>query len=184
MAEGVMLVLATGMLMVLALVGLGIFGVWWSVRSVRRSRVFTRGTLIARQVTAPNRSAREIGRLRVALYDSVTATSRVLTEVPAPSVLQHLSADLHRVAAVTDQRLALLASEPDEQVLRRLLPGLRDAVVALTRDASEVRGTAWIFATELDQPHRSALALEVADQVAGLRAGLAQVQAIRSTAGL
>ena len=177
------MVLATGVLMMLATLGLGLFGLWWSVRSVRRSRAFARGTLILRQVTAPNRSAREIGRLRVTLYDAVSATSRVLTEVPAPAVLQQLAADLHRVAAVTDHRLAVLSSEPDEQVLRRLLPGLREAVASLARDAAEVRGTAWTLASELDQPHRHALAAEVADQIAGLRAGLAQVQAIRATTG-
>jgi hypothetical protein len=184
MAEGVLLVIATGLMVMLAVAGLGAFAVWRTARSIRRSRTFNRGTLIVRQVTAGSRSAREIGRLRITLYDSVLATSRVLSEVPAPAVLGGLARDLHRAAAVTDQRLALLAAEPDEHILQRLLPGLRTGVSELAREASEVRGTAWVFATELDQPHRQALAQEVADQVAGLRAGLAEVQAIRLSAGL
>jgi hypothetical protein len=119
--------------------------------------------------------------LRITLYDSMSATGRVLLGVPAPRLLGDLAADLQRAAWVTDRRLALLAAEPDRPLLERLLPPLRAAVVDLTRAAAEVRGTAWQFAAGLDDLQCSALTLEVADQIAGLRAGLAEVEAIRAS---
>jgi hypothetical protein len=166
---------------VAAMVALVVTCIWLAVRGVRRSRTFNRGTLLVRTATAPNRASREIGRLRITLFDSIDATGRVLTGVPAPSVLGDLARDLHRSAAITDQRLGLLAIEPDRALLDRLLPQLRTVVAGLARASAELRGTAWQFATELDEPRSRALTLEVADQIAGLRAGLAEVQAIRAS---
>jgi hypothetical protein len=165
-------------------VGLGSLGVWLAVRKVRRSRIFNRARLLARTATAGHKPGREVGRLRVAMFDSVMATSRVLTEVDAPPVLRVLAQDLQRTAERTDHRLALLVAEPDQEVVARLLPSLRSSVSQFNRASAEVRGTAWQFATELSQPREHALTLEVAEQLAGLRAGVAEVQAIRVRAGL
>jgi hypothetical protein len=162
-----------------AIVLIVIIGVWLVARRVRRSRTFNRGRLLARSATAPNRQSREIGRLRVSLFDGVNATGRVLNEVPAPAVLRDMAHELNRAAAIADHRLGLLAAEPDRQLLDRLVPALRTSVTELNRAAADVRATAWAFA-RLSEPQVQALTLEVADQIAGLRAGLAEVQAIRA----
>ncbi|MGX7681992.1 hypothetical protein ACSMXN_24165 [Jatrophihabitans sp. DSM 45814] len=182
--EGMVLVLLSLMATFACVVGLGILGIWLTVRRVRRSRMFNRGALMVRAATATHRPGREIGRLRVTLFDSVTATGRVLAEVDAPLVLRNLSTDLTRTAALTDRRLALLAAEPNPDVAAGVLGPLRFAVAELSRSAAEVRGTAWQFATELDEPRLRRLTDEVADQLYGLRAGIAEVQAIRMRAGL
>ncbi len=153
--------------------------VWLVTRSVRRSRRVTRARLMGRCVVAPHAGAREIARLRVSLFDAVTATSRVLDEVPAPQLLLDLAADLRRVAAATDRRLSLLGADPDPRVVQPLLPGLRDQVQALTRSAADVRATSWQF-TSAGGSEVQRLTLEVADQLAGLRWGLAEVQHLRA----
>lgn len=167
------------------LVGAAVTGVWLTVRRVRRSRTLTRTSMLVRTVTASHSNAREVNRLRLSLFDSMTATGNVLRGVPAPGMLRDLAADLQRAATLTDRRLALLAAEPDRMLLRQLLPPLRESVAHLTRAAADLRGTAWQFgiATTSSGPvSTAALTREVADQVAGLRAGLAEVQAIRARA--
>jgi hypothetical protein len=157
-------------------------GVWWvarSIRRVRRSVGYRRGTLMARTVVAPSAAARRIIQSRIALFDAVTATGQVLTSVPAPPILRHLAADLHRTAQTTDQRLDLLAREPDVGLLALLLPELDMSVRQLCRTAAEIRASAWQFAGVTDHIRAAELAAEVSDQVYGLRAGLAEVQLIR-----
>jgi hypothetical protein len=182
--EAMLLVLVTSVAIFGCAVGLGSLGVWLAVRKVRRSRAFNRGRLVMRTATAAHKLGREVGRLRVEMFDSVMATGRVLTEVDAPRVLRDLAHDLQRTADRTDHRLALLVAEPDQDLVARLLPSLRSSVSQLNRASAEVRATAWQFATELSQPREQALTLEVAEQLAGLRVGVAEVQAIRIRAGL
>jgi hypothetical protein len=186
MGIGETLVLIAASVLALAgvAVGLAAAAVWLVARRVRRSHAVRRGTLLMRSVSAPNKATREIGRLRMTLFDSVTATGRVLREVEGPALMGDLARDLTRAAAVTDHRLALLATEPDVDLLARTLPALRTSVHNLARAAAEVRGSAWKFAAGIEQPRVQRLTLEVADQVAGLQLGLAEVQAIRVSAGL
>jgi len=172
-------ILGTVLFMVLALVSFCALGTVMAVRAVRRSRAFNRGRLLARAATAGSRPAREVARLRVELFDTVSATARVLSAVPAPAVLTELARDLSRAAATVDRRLSLLALEPDRWMLERMLGPLREHVGALCSASAQVRATAWRFTDDLDQSRVRALTQEVADQIAGLRAGLAAVQAMR-----
>lgn len=164
------------------LVGTAVTGVWLTLRRVRRSTAITRTSMLLRTFSAPHSAGREVARLRITLFDSMCATGRVLRGVPAPRVLGDLATDLQRAAAVTDKRLALLATEPDRELLRQLLPPLRASVASLTRASADVRGTAWQFGVEPGRDTTAILTREVTDQVAGLRAGLAEVQAIQSRA--
>lgn len=180
------LLLTAAVLLALTGVALGLAAaaVWLIARRVRRSHAVRRGRLLMRSVSAPNKAAREISRLRMTLFDAVTATGRVLREVGGPARLDDLARDLTLAAAATDHRLALLSTEPDAELLTRILPPLRSSVHSLARAAAEVRGSAWKLAAGVEQPRVQRLTLEVADQVAGLRMGLAEVQAIQVSAGL
>jgi hypothetical protein len=183
MLTALLLFLATMVAVFVAFIALGVAACWMLVRSVRRSRIWNRGGLVLRTATAPHRPGREVARLRIQLYDAISATGQMLTMVPAPLVLGSLARDLRRTAAATDQRLQLLGLEPDRYVIERMLPPLRSAVTRLCAAAGDVRATAWQFAGADDAPRIEALTREVADQIAGLRAGLAEVQALRLSAG-
>jgi hypothetical protein len=156
---------------------------WLTVRRVRRSRTWRRGALFVGTATAPNRAARQVARLRIQLYDSIYATGQVLRDSEAPAPLPRLALDLGHSAAIADQRLRVLAAEPDRVLLTSLVPTLGSQVSALCRAASEVRGTAWSFSTSTDRLRIEALRQEITDQVAGLQAGLAEVQLIQRRAG-
>ena len=150
------------------------------VRRFRRSAPYRRSTLLVRAIVAPSSAARQITRMRMELFEAVTATGQVLTGIPAPAILQQLADELHSAAEVTDRRLDLLSREPDAAVLRPLLPELTASVGHLRRSAAQIRSTTWQFAGLTDGNRAEILAAEVADQVAGLNAGLLEVQAIRN----
>jgi hypothetical protein len=163
---------------------LAVTAAWLTVRRVRRSRTWRRGALFVGAATAPNRPARDIGRLRITLYDSIFATSQVLRDPTTPAPLPRLAVELQHSAAAADQRLRLLAAEPDQALAASVLPSLLSQVSELCRASGVVRSTAWSFTTALDRPRIAALAQEIADQVAGLQMGLAEVQSIQREAGL
>jgi hypothetical protein len=156
---------------------------WLVVRRIRRFRrsvPYRRGTLLVRTVVAPSSAARRVTRLRVELFEAVTATRQVLSGTPAPAILQQLAFELQRSADVTDARLELLSREPDADLLRSLLPELESSTAQLRRSAADIRATAWQFSGVTDRVRAESLVSEVADQVAGLQAGLHEVQRIRA----
>jgi hypothetical protein len=178
--DAVLIILAMVIAAMLCVGGLAGVGVWLSVRAVRRSRLVNRGRLVIRSAAAGSRSGREAARLRVELYDAMAATARTLATVPAPAVLVDLAADVRRAAGQIDRRLGLLEGEPDRRMLERQLAPLGAQARALCSAAADLRETAWRFTDDLDRTRVHALTQEVADQVAGLRAGLAAVTGFSS----
>lgn len=169
-----------GVLVMCAAAGLLIAG---AVRRARRSVAVTRGRLIGRAAMAPNGPARAAGRLRVRLHRDVTSTARSIAEVGRPVELVGPHRSLWAHARDLDRRLALLGAEPDRVRAAALLPALTDEAAALGRIAAELRTLSWQFAAGPHRPGTADTLTELADQVAGIRFGMTEVDRIQARSG-
>ncbi|UQX88392.1 hypothetical protein M6D93_19240 [Jatrophihabitans telluris] len=168
-----------------ALLGVTVWTVRAVTRRMSRARHLTRTRLVAGSVglgaaRAPGRPA---ARLRLRLFDELAATSRTLEQLRSPAGLQALSDELRRGAMPLDRELQALGLERNSPAVSARVAALRPHVDEIARTAAELRATARELAF-LATGDADRSAIEVSDQLVGLRHGLAEVRAIRARAGL
>lgn len=171
--------LGLALLLVAAVIG------WLLWRRLRRTGVVKHGLAELRTAITRPGPARDIALLRKEMRDNLTATRQVLTNLPdAPAGLELLTARLDSEAAALDQMLALLEREPDRALLEQTLPPIRLQVHALITGLGQIRRTALTLTTDLRGSTSEKLQQELADQIAGIQAGVAEVREISHRNGL
>lgn len=171
--------LGLALLLVAAVIG------WLLWRRLRRTGVVKHGLAELRTAITRPGPARDIALLRKDMRDNLTATRQVLTNLPdAPAGLELLTARLDSEAAALDQMLALLEREPDRALLEQTLPPIRLQVHALITGLGQIRRTALTLTTDLRGSTSEKLQQELADQIAGIQAGVAEVREISHRNGL
>lgn len=171
--------LGLALLLVAAVIG------WLLWRRLRRTGVVEHGLAELRTAISRPGPARDIALLRKEMRDNLTATRQVLTNLPdAPAGLELLTARLDSEAAALDQMLALLEREPDRALLEQTLPPIRLQVHALITGLGQIRRTALTLTTDLRGSTSEKLQQELADQIAGIQAGVAEVREISHRNGL
>jgi hypothetical protein len=171
--------LGLALLLVAAVIG------WLLWRRLRRTGVVKHGLAELRTAITRPGPARDIALLRKEMRDNLTATRQVLTNLPdAPVGLELLTARLDSEAAALDQILALLEREPDRALLEQTLPPIRLQVHALITGLGQIRRTALTLTTDLRGSTSEKLQQELADQIAGIQAGVAEVREISHRNGL
>lgn len=146
------------------------------LQTFQRLRAHTRAHL------TPPGPRRDIARLRSRLLIDINHTQRMLNELA-----NHLTNDadpltaparqLHAECAQLDRRLALLAREPNTAYLTELLPGLHARATRLRRNALLLRRNVLELA-ELGVVNHELGQHELADQLAGLHAAIAELHAL------
>lgn len=173
------LVVAVAGVVVVLLVLVALLG-WWGVRRVRRSGLLDRGVLQARAAVLPPGPAKDIAELRQLLRDSLAQTRKVLGTVSdgpgAPESLTDLLRRLEVTTGSLDAQVRLVQSEPDQIYLLQVLPSLRERVHSADSDAVRLRRTALRFQSEGNRLQRTLLEDDLRDSVAGLEAGLTEIQ--------
>ena len=118
--------LLTLLLMCLLAAGVTLAVVWRVVRWVRRSRQLRRRVRSVQALTTPPGSRRQVACLRRDLHAATLATGEAVSVVKAAGGtvgdLPQLARRLGRVAGTLDAELRLLAHEPDQAELARVLP--------------------------------------------------------------
>jgi len=171
--------LGLALLLVAAVIG------WLLWRRLRRTGVVKHGLAELRTAITRPGPARDIALLRKDMRDNLTATRQVLTNLPdAPAGLELLTARLDSEAAALDQMLALLEREPDRALLEQTLPPIRLQEHALITGLGQIRRTALTLTTDLPGSTSEKLQQELADQIAGIQAGVAEVREISHRNGL
>lgn len=177
LSPGLVIAAAVVVAVLLALVAL--LG-WWGVRRVRRSGLLDRGLLQARAAVLPPGPAKDIAELRQLLRGSLAQTRKVLSAVSdgsgAPESLTDLLRRLEVTTGSLDAQLRLVQSEPDQTYLQQVLPPLRERVHSVDSDAVRLRRTALRLQSEGDRLQRTMLEDDLRDSVAGLEAGLTEIQ--------
>jgi hypothetical protein len=119
---------------------------WLAVRRIRRSKKvrqsMRKGQLMMRVATG-DPSQRQLARLRMQLQRSAEATERSLAAASGQGrpvgELPAVALNLSRAEQALDAQLHLAGREPDPQLRKVLIPGLRDQVQQLCGLASELR---------------------------------------------
>ena len=171
--------LGLALLLVAAVIG------WLLWRRLRRTGVVKQGLAELRTAITRPGPARDLALLRKEMRDNLTATRQVLTSLPdAPAGLELLTARLDSEAAGLDQMLALLQHEPDKAFLEQALPPIHKQVQTVTAGLGQIRRTALTFTSDLRGSSSEELQQELADQIAGIQAGVAEVREISHRNGL
>lgn len=136
--------------------------------------------LQARAAVLPPGPAKDIAELRQLLRDSLAQTRKVLGTVSdgpgAPESLTDLLRRLEVTTGSLDAQLRLVQSEPDQIYLQQVLPSLRERVHSADSDAVRLRRTALRLQSEGNRLQRTLLEDDLRDSVAGLEAGLTEIQ--------
>lgn len=156
---------------------------WWGWRRLRRSVRLERGKIALRAAALPPGPRREIAGLRLRLRDELAQTERVVGEFTAsgapPGPLPGLLRRLRAAARELDSQLRLLRDEPALGFLSRELPAARTRAERIVADAQALRWTALRLDDEVDGSAEAALDRDLADEIAGLWAGLDEVRGLR-----
>jgi hypothetical protein len=142
MAEVLLIVLAVFAFLV---AGAALAG-WWLWRLVRSKLRWHRQVRVVQLWTAPPGPRREVAYLRRELAAAITSTPQAVATVKANAGvvgdLPSLTRRLERVATTLDAELRLLAGEPDQREVARLLPAAAERVDDVTRAARSIRRAA------------------------------------------
>jgi hypothetical protein len=162
------------------------FAVWRLVRWLRRSPGLRRRARSVQALTTPPGARRQVACLRRDLQVAATATGEAVAVVrKAGGVvgdLPQLARRLGRMAATLDAELRLLAREPDQAELARVLPAARARVTDVTRVALTIRRAASAGLGAGTAAELAPLEAEVAREVLALDAGVDRLLALASGA--
>jgi hypothetical protein len=174
------------LLMSLLAGGVALAAVWRVVHWVRRSPRLRRRVRTVQALTAPPGLRRQVACLRRDLSAAAHATGEAVAVVRAAGGtvgdLPHLARRLGRVAATLDAELRLLAGEPDQAELARVLPAARARVTDVTRVALSIRRAASAGLGAETAAEIAPLEAEVAREVLALDAGVDRLLALAAGA--
>jgi hypothetical protein len=162
------------------------FAIWRAVRWMRRSPRLRRRVRSVQALATPPGSRRQVACLRRDLHAATLATGEAVTVVKAAGGtvgdLPQLARRLGRVAGTLDAELRLLAHEPDQAELARVLPAARARVADVTRVALTIRRAASAGLGADTAAELAPLEAEVAREVRALDAGVDRLLALASGA--
>lgn len=134
--------------------------------------------------TAPPGPRREVAFLRRELAEAISSTPQAIAMVKASAgvvgELPSLARRLERVATTLDTELRLLASEPDQREVARLLPAAHGRVGDVTRAARGIRRAAGAGLGAQSAADLRALSADVEREVAAVAAGVQRLLATAS----
>jgi hypothetical protein len=178
--------LLTLLLMCLLAAGVTLAVVWRVVRWVRRSPQLRRRVRSVQAMTTPPGARRQVACLRRDLQVAAHATGEAVAVVKAAGGavgdLPLLARRLGRVAGTLDAELRLLAGEPDQAELARVLPAARARVADVSRVALTIRRAASAGLGAETVAEIAPLEAEVAREVHALDAGVDRLLALASGA--
>jgi len=178
--------LLTVLLMILLAGGVALVAVWRIVRWVRRSPTLRRRVRSVQAMTTPPGVRRQVACLRRDLQVAAHATGEAVAVVKAAGGavgdLPLLARRLGRVAGTLDAELRLLAGEPDQAELARVLPAARARVAEVSRVALTIRRAASAGLGAETAAEIAPLEAEVAREVHALDAGVDRLLALASGA--
>lgn len=179
MAEVLLALLAVFVFMV----AVTALGAWWLWRLVKAKLRWRRQIRVVQLWTAPPGPRREVAFLRRELAEAISSTPQALAMVKASAgvvgELPSLTRRLERVATTLDAELRLLAVEPDQREVARLLPAARERVADVTHAARGIRRAAGAGLGAQSAADLRILTTDVEREVAAVAAG---VQRLLSTA--
>jgi hypothetical protein len=183
MAELLLAVLAVLVFMV----GVTALGAWWLWRFVKAKLRWRRQVRVVQLWTAPPGPRREVAFLRRELAEALTSTPQAVAMVKASAGvvgdLPGLTRRLERVAITLDAELRLMAGEPDQREIARLLPAAQQRVGEVTRAARAIRRAASAGLGAQSAADLRALSAEVEREVAAVAAGVQRLLTTASSAG-
>jgi hypothetical protein len=178
--------LLTLLLMCLLAGGVTLVAVWRVVRWVRRSQGLRRRVRSVQALTTPPGARRQVACLRRDLSAAVHATGEAVALVRAAGGaigdLPLLARRLGRVAGTLDAELRLLAGEPDQAELARVLPAARARVAEVARVALTIRRAASAGLGAETAAEIAPLEAEVKREVLALDAGVDRLLGLASGA--
>jgi hypothetical protein len=178
--------LLTLLLMGLLAAGVTLVAVWRVVRWVRRSPALRRRLRSVQALTTPPGARRQVACLRRDLSAAAHATGEAVALVRAAGGtvgdLPSLARRLGRVAGTLDAELRLLACEPDQAELARVLPAARARVADVARVALTIRRAASAGLGAGTAAELAPLEAEVKREVLALDAGVDRLLALASGA--
>ena len=178
--------LLTLLLMILLAGGVALLAVWRVVRWVRRSPRLRRRVRSVQALTTPPGARRQVACLRRDLNTAAHATGEAVALVRAAGGtvgdLPLLARRLGRVAGALDTELRLLACEPDQAELSRVLPAARARVAEVSRVALTIRRAASAGLGAETAAEIAPLEAEVKREVLALDAGVDRLLALASGA--
>jgi hypothetical protein len=178
--------LLTVLLMILLAGGVALVAVWRIVRWVRRSPTLRRRVRSVQAMTTPPGVRRQVACLRRDLQVAAHATGEAVAVVKAAGGavgdLPLLARRLGRVAGTLDAELRLLAGEPDQAELARVLPAARARVADVARVALVIRRAASAGLGAETAAEIAPLEAEVEREVLALDAGVDRLLALASGA--
>jgi hypothetical protein len=149
---------------------------WWLWRFVKTKLRWRRQIRVVQLWTAPPGPRREVAYLRRELAEAITSTPQAVAMVKANAGvvgdLPALTRRLERVAVMLDAELRLLAGEPDQREVARLLPTARERVDDVTRAARGIRRAASAGLGAQSTADLRALTTDVEREVAAVAAGV------------
>jgi hypothetical protein len=178
--------LLTLLVMCLVAGGVVLVAVWRVVRWVRRSPGLRRRVRSVQALATPPGARRQVACLRRDLGAAAHATGEAVALVRAAGGivgdLPQLARRLGRVAATLDAELRLLAGEPDQAELARVLPAARARVADVARVALTIRRAASAGLGAEAAAGLAPLEAEVEREVLALDAGVDRLLALASRA--
>jgi hypothetical protein len=176
--------LLTLLVLSLAAGGVALLAVWRVVRWVRRSPRLRRRVRSVQALTTPPGARRQVACLRRDLNRAAHATGEAVAVVRAAGGtvgdLPRLVRRLGRVTVTLDAELRLLACEPDQAELARLLPAARARVADVARVALTIRRAASAGLGAETAAELAPLEAEVEREVRALDAGVDRLLALAS----
>jgi hypothetical protein len=174
------------LLMSLLAGGATLVAVWRVARWVRRSPRLARRVRSVRALTTPPGARRQVACLRRDLSAAALATGEAVAVVRgaggAVGDLPQLVRRLGRVAGTLDAELRLLAGEPDQAEVARVLPAARARVAEVRRVALTIRRAASAGLGAATAAEIAPLEAEVEREVLALDAGVDRLLALASGA--
>jgi hypothetical protein len=178
--------LLTVLLMVLLAGGLALTAVWRVASRVRRSPGLRRRVRTVQALTVPPGARRQVACLRRDLSAAAHATGEAVAVVKAAGGavgdLPRLARRLDRLARTLDAELRLLAGEPDQAEVARVLPAARARVADVARVALTIRRAASAGLGAETAAELAPLQTEVEREVLALDAGVDRLLALASGA--
>jgi len=172
MAEVLLAVLAVLVFMV----AVTALAAWWLWRLVKAKLRWHRQIRVVQLWTAPPGPRREVAFLRRELAEAISSTPQALARVKASAGvvgdLPSLTRRLERVATTLDAELRILASEPDQGEVARLVPAARERVADVTRAARGIRRAASAGLGAQSAAELRMLSADVEREVAAVAAGV------------
>lgn len=176
--------LLAGLIAVAVLLLILLLAGWLAWRAVRKRRLMDRGLLHWRAAALPDGPSRRVALLRLQLQESMTQTRRVMAAMePAGASgvnplgeLPDLAGRLRQSAGHLDAQLGLLEREPDPDYIESLLPEFDNQVRSVEQAALQLRAGALGTAATTDDLARRQVETDLADELAGLEAGVAYLR--------